>query len=85
MPEFRINLPFRVMYFFDRDIHLFPARIIDHTRPVPEPVVNRTPIQLGKYVGATCTGCHGAGFSGGRIPGSPPDWQIGMKLSLSRP
>jgi mono/diheme cytochrome c family protein len=85
MPESKINLPFRVMYFFDRDIHLFPARIIDHTRPIPEPVVNRTPIQLGEYVGATCTGCHGAGFSGGRIPGSPPDWPAATNLTRGGP
>jgi mono/diheme cytochrome c family protein len=85
LPQSRINLPFRLMYFFNRDIHLFPARIIDHSRPIPEPVMNRTPIQLGEYVGATCTGCHGAGFSGGRIPGSPPDWPAATNLTRGGP
>jgi mono/diheme cytochrome c family protein len=47
--------------------------------------MNRTPIQLGEYVGATCTGCHGAGFSGGRIPGSPPDWPAATNLTRGGP
>lgn len=53
---------------------LIPAEMIDHTRPrgpVPEPGVT---VEYGEYLAVTCTGCHGTGFSGGKIPGTPPDF-----------
>ena len=28
-----------------------------------------------------CVGCHGPGFSGGRIPGGPPDWPPASNLT----
>jgi len=82
LPETKIGLPFRMMYWLGGDIHLFPARLIDHDTPIPEPVLNRTPVELGKYVAATCTGCHGAGFSGGKIPGVPPDWPVASNITM---
>jgi len=84
-PESKIGLPFRAMYLLTGDIHLFPARLIDHTLPIPEPVENRSPIVLGEYLAATCTGCHGAGFSGGQIPGVPPSWPEASNLTSSGP
>lgn len=51
---------------------LLPAELVDHgaeRAPAPE----RGPTaEYGKYLSATCTGCHGPGFSGGKIPGAPP-------------
>lgn len=85
LPETKIGLPFRAMYVLGGDIHLFPARLIDHSLPIPEPVENRTPIQLGEYLAATCTGCHGTGFSGGAIPGVPPHWPEASNLTAAGP
>lgn len=85
LPETRIGLPYRAMYLLSGDIHLFPARIIDHSLPIPEPVENRSPVELGEYLAATCTGCHGAGFSGGTIPGVPPNWPAATNLTSSGP
>lgn len=82
LPDTKIGLPFRMMYWLGGDIHLFPAMLIDHDIPVPEPVLNRTPVELGKYVAATCTGCHGAGFSGGKIPGVPPHWPVASNITM---
>lgn len=50
---------------------LAPAEIIDHEAPRgPAPVPGPT-VAYGKYMAASCTGCHGEGFSGGKIPGDP--------------
>lgn len=85
LPSSKINLPFRLMYLLDSEIHLFPAQLIDHTLPVPESPLKRTPLELGSYVAATCTGCHGAGFSGGKIPGVPPHWPEASNLTPAGP
>ncbi|NBB77570.1 MAG: c-type cytochrome [Bacteroidetes bacterium] len=74
LPETRINIPFRMIYLFGGELHLFPARLIDHSKPIPEPVEDRTPMDMGQYLAVTCTGCHGADFKGGPIPGVPPSW-----------
>lgn len=85
LPETKIRLPYRAMYLLSGDIHLFPARIIDHSLPIPEPVENRSPVELGEYLAATCTGCHGSGFSGGTIPGVPPNWPVASNLTNNGP
>jgi mono/diheme cytochrome c family protein len=74
LPDTKIGLPFRAMYVLGGDIHLFPARLIDHSMEIPEPVAERSSRELGAYVGTTCIGCHGDHYGGGRIPGVPPDW-----------
>lgn len=35
----------------------------------------------GAYVANMCMGCHGAGLSGGKIPGGPPDWPAAANLT----
>lgn len=55
-------------------------------RPVPLPRARR-PIarRLGRALaiaGAVpCTGCHGAHFGGGAIPGAPPDWPAARNIT----
>jgi cytochrome c553 len=49
------------------------AEVIDHdaARPdAPEAVVSE---EFGAYLATSCTGCHGLEFSGGPVPGAPPD------------
>jgi mono/diheme cytochrome c family protein len=50
------------------------AETIDHTRPPPQPVPDAVTSENGAYLAHLCTGCHGQGFSGGPIPGTPPEW-----------
>ncbi len=52
-------------------IPLDAARRIDHSKKeaVPEPAPTK---EYGAFVARGCQGCHGTGFSGGRIPGTPP-------------
>ena len=81
LPETKIGFPFRLMYVLS-DIHLFPARLIDHSIGIPEPVAERTPRQLGAYVATTCIGCHGDNYGGGRIPGVPPHWPEASNITV---
>ncbi|MCC5941412.1 MAG: c-type cytochrome [Balneolaceae bacterium] len=81
LPETKIGFPFRLMYVLS-DIHLFPARLINHSIGIPEPVAERTPRELGAYVATTCIGCHGDNYGGGKIPGVPPHWPDASNITL---
>lgn len=54
---------------------LFPAEVITHgNTPVPAVPVDST-VEYGAYLAKVgCSGCHGAGYGGGKIPGTPPDF-----------
>lgn len=83
LPETKIGFPFRMIYMLSGgELHLFPARLIDHSKPVPPAEEERTPIEVGQYVAATCVGCHGANFGGGKIPGVPPDWPEASNITI---
>jgi len=57
------------------------AEQIDHALPPPAPVAETVSVEHGRYVAFMCTGCHGDGFSGGAIPGTPPDWPPAANLT----
>ena len=62
-------------------LDMFPAAAIDHAavaQPDPEP--GRT-VEYGAYIASLCSGCHGARFSGGPMPGAPPE--LGTPLNLT--
>lgn len=60
---------------------LFPASAIDHAHVSdPDPPPGRT-VAYGAYLARLCTGCHGEHFSGGPIPGAPPE--LGTPLNLT--
>lgn len=73
LPQTEVGMLARFLYMYG-GMHLVPAKLIDHSKPIPEPEENRTPLEMGEYLAVTCTGCHGEGFAGGAIPGVPPDW-----------
>lgn len=57
------------------------AELIDHDakRPIaPPPGPTR---EYGKVLANVCTGCHGFGFSGGKIPGAPPEWPASRNIT----
>jgi mono/diheme cytochrome c family protein len=54
---------------------------IDHKLQPSVPVPPAATVEHGAYVTNMCMGCHGAGLSGGRIPGSPPDWPPAANLT----
>jgi len=77
--ETRLPLPVRVLY----GLGLIPdaPEKIDHALPVSQPVAEGLSVAHGRYVAGMCTGCHGAGMSGGKIPGGPPDWPAAANLT----
>jgi mono/diheme cytochrome c family protein len=57
------------------------AEIIDHGLPPSQPVPESVSPQHGAYVINSCIGCHGAHLSGGKIPGTPPEWPAAANLT----
>ena len=57
------------------------AETIDHTRQPPQPVPDAVTPENGAYIAHMCIGCHGQGFSGGPIPGAPPEWPPAANLT----
>lgn len=60
--------------FLAGELPLIPAEMIDHKAPRSLPPAKGATAEYGGYLATGCTGCHGPGFSGGKIPGTPPDW-----------
>jgi mono/diheme cytochrome c family protein len=71
----------RALMLTMKDLPLLAAERIDHKagRPPPPPV--GVTVEYGKYLAVRCTGCHGENLSGGKIPGTPPDWPPALNLT----
>lgn len=81
-PEIAIGPLGRVL-FLAGQIDLVPAEQIDHNGPRPtSPPVGVT-AEYGEYLAVGCIGCHGPGYSGGPIPGVPPEWPPAENLTPS--
>lgn len=63
----------RTMYVAGK-VDLLSAETVKHARLHEKRVVAEPTATYGKYMASGCTGCHGDGFSGGKIPGAPPEW-----------
>lgn len=57
------------------------AEEIDHANVKPAVVSPAVSADYGRYVAASCTGCHGPNFSGGRIAAGPPEWPPASNLT----
>jgi mono/diheme cytochrome c family protein len=64
---------------------LVPAERIDHQAVRPRTMPADTTIEYGKYLANVggCTGCHGPGLSGGRMPGTPPSIPVASNITPS--
>lgn len=58
-----------------------PASVIDHPNVKPAAVTAAVTPEYGRYVAATCMGCHGPNFSGGKIDVGPPNWPEASNLT----
>lgn len=54
---------------------------IDHALPPAPPVPVGATVAHGGYVAQICKGCHGEHYSGGPVPGAPPDWPPASNLT----
>ena len=60
---------------------LLPVELIDHTAPIPAAVPVGPTVAFGAKLSLVCTGCHGNGFSGGQVPGTPPEFPPALNLT----
>jgi len=60
---------------------MVPATLIDHTKERPLLTPGPT-VEFGSYLGHGCAGCHGDTFSGGPIPGAPPEIPIPSNITF---
>ncbi|MFT3955100.1 MAG: c-type cytochrome [Piscinibacter sp.] len=77
----QIDLPLPVRALYGAGALKDAAQKIDHGLPPSTPVPEAVSREHGAYVANACIGCHGAGLSGGRIPGAPPDWPAAANLT----
>jgi len=64
---------FRVLFLTGQLPLLASAELIDHHGPRPAAVEVGQTEEYGEYLAVGCIGCHGDNYSGGPIPGMPPD------------
>lgn len=66
-------------------VPMMTADEIDHAKPAVARVAASTAPEYGHYLANVggCTGCHGPGLSGGKIPGTPPEWKPASNLTPS--
>ena len=76
-----IQLPVPVRVLYGLGVINDAASQIDHALPPAQPVPEGVTVEHGRYVTQSCTGCHGPGLSGGKIPGGPPDWPAAANLT----
>ncbi|HJT96685.1 MAG TPA: c-type cytochrome [Rhodanobacteraceae bacterium] len=63
----------RALFAFGQ-LPMLEARLVDQHAAHPAAIVPAATAEYGRYVAESCTGCHGMHFSGGAIPGVPPDF-----------
>jgi mono/diheme cytochrome c family protein len=79
-PRIRIG-PVAALFHTLGKMPLLPARLIDHTAPRPTAPQPGATVEYGAYLATGCIGCHGDTYSGGRIPGAPPDMPIPTNIT----
>lgn len=57
------------------------ARRIDHDKQRPKVLAATATAAYGAELARLCQGCHGSGFSGGPIPGAPPDLPVPSNIT----
>jgi cytochrome c553 len=81
LPDLELALFPRLMYVAGPMDFLVPTEFIDHDAPRPPAPERGATAEYGEYLAGLCTVCHGPGFSGGPIPGTPPDDPPALNLT----
>lgn len=63
----------RTLFLLDKAPLVYALKVDQHAAHVAAmtPAVS---VDYGRYIAQSCTGCHGAQFAGGHVPGTPPDF-----------
>ncbi len=80
LPASSVGLLGRILYMTGQ-LPLVPAELVDHTKEHPAAPQPGVTIEYGRYLATGCAGCHGPDFTGGRVPGSPPEWPPAANLT----
>ena len=70
----------RTLFAFGQ-LPMLEARLVDQHATHVAHIENAATIEFGNYLARACTGCHGQHFSGGPIPGVPPDFPIPANIT----
>jgi mono/diheme cytochrome c family protein len=79
-PPIRVGPVIRTMFAAGK-LNILPAAEIEHDASHLARIAADTSVTYGKYVAAGCQGCHNPSFSGGKIPGTPPDWKPAANIT----
>ncbi|MGB0132325.1 c-type cytochrome [Dokdonella sp.] len=79
LPENRLGPVARLLLVAGK-VPLLSAEHVPHDSKPAQPIPGRTP-EYGAYLATACQGCHGKSFSGGHIPGTPPNWPDASSLT----
>ena len=63
----------RVLYVTGQ-LDAYPASVTPQETTHRASITPAVSLEFGEYVAHGCTGCHGPGYSGGKIPGVPPSF-----------
>jgi mono/diheme cytochrome c family protein len=77
----QVRLPLLLTALYGAGVIPDGAEKIDHRLPPAQPVAVGVTTAHGAYVANMCMGCHGEHFSGGKIPGGPPEWPPAANLT----
>lgn len=82
LPTMEVGPASRLLYAIGT-LPLLNVEHIDLKHPLSDTPVAAANAQFGEYVArSACSGCHGAEFRGGPIPGGPPNWPPASSLRL---
>lgn len=84
MPASSLSVTGRIVMNIAKEITFLPAELISHNaaRPVtPAPGITA---EYGEYLSYSCQVCHGPTYSGGEIPGFPPEWPSAPNLTYGK-
>jgi mono/diheme cytochrome c family protein len=80
MPASRAGPVLRALHVAG-ELDMRPAAEINHQATHLVSITPEATPRYGEYLAAGCTGCHGPGFGGGKIPGGPPDWKPAANIT----
>ena len=83
VPKSQIRYLGRALYTAGK-LPILHAEFIDHASVGKSSVDSSNLIDYGRYLAMTggCIGCHGSTLSGGRVPGTPPDFPSAANLTM---
>ncbi len=81
LPEIKIGPVARLLFLTGEMPLLVSAEKINHSATRAQKIDKAVSVEFGKYVAATCTGCHRDNLQGGPIQGAPPEWPPAQNIA----